>query len=113
MCYLEDGYTQYISPLKLYEYLAAGRPVVATPIRSLRALGGLIHLARGEAEWLEALAASLAPEAVSAGAVAARRAAARACDWPLLAARLATLLCQRLGPEYVARLERAGPRGSA
>jgi glycosyltransferase involved in cell wall biosynthesis len=104
MCYVEDGYTQYISPLKLYEYLAAGRPVVATPIRSLRPLGGLIHLARGEAEWLEAIRASLAPEATAAAAQTARRAVARAHDWAVLVDRLAGLLSERLGPEYQARL---------
>jgi len=113
MCYVEDGYTRYISPLKLYEYLATGRPVVATPIRSLRPLGGLIHLARGEAEWLEALEASLAPEAMAAAAVTARRAAARSHDWTVLAERLAGLLCARLGPAYLDRLPRAARGGSA
>lgn len=31
-----NEYTAAVSPLKLYEYLASGRPVVATPIPSLR-----------------------------------------------------------------------------
>jgi glycosyltransferase involved in cell wall biosynthesis len=97
MCYVEDGYTRYISPLKLYEYLATGRPVVATPIRSLRRLGSLIRLARGEAEWLAAFDAALSPQATAPEVVANRRAAARAHDWRLLSARLAGLICERLG----------------
>ncbi len=35
LCYKLNDYTKYIYPLKLHEYLAAGRPVVAAPIRSL------------------------------------------------------------------------------
>src|SRR5579862_1657918 len=46
MPYLINGYTENIYPLKLHEYLASGRPVVGTPIRSLKDFSGLISLAR-------------------------------------------------------------------
>jgi glycosyltransferase involved in cell wall biosynthesis len=111
MCYVEDGYTRYISPLKLHQYLAAGRPVVATPIRSVRPFDGVISLARGEEAWLAALDASLAPAGQAASAVTARRAAARPYDWPVLVRRLARVLCERLGPEYLARLDSAPGSG--
>ncbi len=44
-----NEYTAAVSPLKLYEYLASGRPVVATPIPSLRGENAPgLHLAEPE-----------------------------------------------------------------
>ncbi|WP_297083028.1 glycosyltransferase [uncultured Demequina sp.] len=37
--------TKAMSPLKVYEYLAAGRPVLATDLRPVRGLGPRVHLA--------------------------------------------------------------------
>ncbi|MGH9169238.1 MAG: glycosyltransferase, partial [Acidimicrobiia bacterium] len=39
-----SGVTHAVSPLKVYEYLASGVPVAASPLRSLRGLQG-VHLA--------------------------------------------------------------------
>jgi len=46
MPYTNDGYTKFIYPLKLHEYLAAGRPTVGTPIRSLVDFASVIALPR-------------------------------------------------------------------
>ena len=35
MPYVIDDYTRYVYPLKMHEYLAGGRPVVSSPIRSV------------------------------------------------------------------------------
>jgi glycosyltransferase involved in cell wall biosynthesis len=89
--YVLDAYTKYIYPLKLHEYLAAGRPVVATPIRSLLEHEGTITLARTVNEWSAALAAAIAAAPDPAGAQA-RQAVARAHDWDDLVGRIARLV---------------------
>jgi glycosyltransferase involved in cell wall biosynthesis len=94
MPYLDDGYTAYIYPMKLHEYLATGRPVVATPIRSLRQLDGLVHLARGLDEWSAAIQAALSEPR---GALTERRRAmASKYDWDALVRTIADLLESRL-----------------
>ncbi|MFL5542989.1 MAG: glycosyltransferase family 1 protein [Longimicrobiaceae bacterium] len=55
--------TRFISPTKTPEYLAAGKPVVSTPIRDVaRPYGeaGLVRIADGPAEWIAAVEAALA-----------------------------------------------------
>lgn len=54
--------TEYISPTKTPEYLAAGKPVVSTPIRDvIRPYGelGLVHIARTADEFVAACAAAM------------------------------------------------------
>src|SRR5215471_17603767 len=47
------------NPLKLREYLAAGLPVVATPIPEVKKLGNLVRLAQTPEEYLEQIEAVL------------------------------------------------------
>ena len=89
--YVIDGYTKYIYPLKLHEYLAAGRPIVATPIRALLDFGDVITLATTVEEWSAALTATLAAGADPA-AEAQRREVARAHDWDGLVKQIAELV---------------------
>lgn len=89
--YVLDGYTKYIYPLKLHEYLAAGRPVVATPIRSLEQHADVITLARTADEWSAALAAIIA-RGPDAEAERRRRAVAREHDWDKLVDAVAGLV---------------------
>ena len=77
LCYLRDGYTKFIYPLKLHECLAAGRPVVGSAIRSLEKFEGVIKLARTPEDWSCALTESLARKANDPAAQEARRAVAR------------------------------------
>lgn len=44
MPYRLTDYTRYINPLKLYEYLASGRPVLASRLPSLEPFGDLVPL---------------------------------------------------------------------
>ena len=47
------------SPIKFYEYLASGRPIVATRLPDLEKFSSVSHLASTPAEFLAALAAAL------------------------------------------------------
>jgi glycosyltransferase involved in cell wall biosynthesis len=52
--------TYHADPIKTYEYLAAGLPVVATDLPALRRLGDLVHLAASPAEFVAQLDAAVA-----------------------------------------------------
>ena len=71
--------TAFVSPLKLYEYFAAGRPPVSTPMPEAAAFPE-VRIASDVPEWTAALAAALA--AARDPAVGARlRELGRANDW--------------------------------
>lgn len=59
--------TEAMSPLKVYEYLAAGRPVLATDLRPVRDFGERVLLADTVSDFVDlldaALALGVAPEA--------------------------------------------------
>jgi glycosyltransferase involved in cell wall biosynthesis len=105
MCYSMNDYTKFIYPLKLHEYLAAGRPVVATPIRSLQQFAGVIEMATSVDEWSNALERSLAPDAGSPARVQERAHVGRAYDWSDLVQGIAREICSGLGPTYLARFD--------
>lgn len=98
--YKVDEYTKYIYPLKLHEYLAGGKPIVGTPIRSLLDFAHVIKLASTQDEWSRALTESLAPDAVSTDQIQKRRSIARQFDWETLVQDIARSMCNRLGPPY-------------
>ena len=52
--------TTHASPLKLYEYLAAGLPVVAADVPGARQFAGSLTLARSPEEWETGIACELA-----------------------------------------------------
>jgi teichuronic acid biosynthesis glycosyltransferase TuaH len=58
--YHVNGFTESQDPLKLYEFLAAGLPVVATPTSGFRDFPGLVHTARGADEFVNGIRAALA-----------------------------------------------------
>jgi colanic acid/amylovoran biosynthesis glycosyltransferase len=106
MPYRMNDYTQYIYPLKLHEYLASGRPIVGSPIRSLQDFDHVIKLAETTDAWSQALRDSLAPGACSSAQVEARRSVARKHDWDKLVTLVAQTLCMRLGPAYREQFEK-------
>jgi glycosyltransferase involved in cell wall biosynthesis len=109
LCYAVNEYTNFIYPLKLHEYLASGRPVVGSPIRSLQDFAHVIRLARTTEEWSTALNDMLAPAVQSSPQVEARRHIAHQYDWNTLVEQIARTLCGRLGPSYVDRFESISP----
>jgi glycosyltransferase involved in cell wall biosynthesis len=106
MPYLVNGYTDNIYPLKLHEYLAGGRPVVGSPIRSLLDFRRVVALASSTEEWSSALGEALQPPAASEAAAVVRQAVAQENDWTELIYRIASTICERLDPELGRRLER-------
>ncbi len=87
-----DPYVQGINPNKVYQYLAAGIPVITTPILDLAASAPDLMFAGSPAEAERALAAVLdaAPDP------SRRRALARPHDWDALAARMVSEIEARL-----------------
>ncbi|MEM8600535.1 MAG: glycosyltransferase [Bacteroidota bacterium] len=92
--FARTDFTASIYPLKINEYLAAGRPVVMTPFADLREFAGLATVAGTAEAFRAALAEALRP--ASPDAVAARIEAARGNAWPGRAAAFASVLQQRL-----------------
>jgi len=89
MPYKQNDYTKYIFPLKVNEYLAAGKPTVGTPIRSLKEYADVVELAEDADAWNAALARCLDPASRSGDAIDRRRSTARAYDWGILVERIA------------------------
>ena len=95
-------HVQGINPNKVYQYLAAGLPVVTTPVLDLAPAPPLLQFATEPAGWEEALARALdAPRDP-----AAARALARPHDWDALAARMVGEIERRVA-------DRAGSRPAA
>ncbi|GAA5027197.1 glycosyltransferase [Actinopolymorpha pittospori] len=89
--YRLGGLIDYVHPKKLYEYLAAGKPVVATALPALTAMEGLLHLAANAEEFEEGIEKALA-SATSPTAVAARRQAAKENSWSARGRQVRALL---------------------
>lgn len=104
--YRVNDYTKYIYPLKMHEYLATGRPVVGSMIRTLQEYADVVQLASEPDGWSRAIADSLTPAANAPALVAHRRSVASKYDWNLLVAQIAHTLCMRLGPDYAERFEK-------
>jgi glycosyltransferase involved in cell wall biosynthesis len=78
--FVTSDLTRAVDPVKLYEYLAAGKPVVATPLPELAKCGDLVDVVTTPAEAVAAVERHLAaPE--SEARVAARLAFAAQHTW--------------------------------
>lgn len=60
MCYRQTNYTKYIYPMKLHEYLACGKPVVAAPLENLAEFRAVLRFAESPEEWIAAIQDGLA-----------------------------------------------------
>jgi len=105
LSYRKTAYTDQIYPLKLHEYFATGKPVVATPLESFEEFDGLLRLARTPQEWTSQIESALTGDPEET--VEARRRVAREHDWDRLAERIAREICNGLGGDYARRLEDA------
>ena len=97
LCYRLNAYTRYIFPLKLHEYLAAGRPVVGSGIRSLEAFSDVVRIAGDPEEWSAAIEDALGPAESGEERIEARRRVAGQYDWGALVACIGETLCTHLG----------------
>ena len=103
MPYKVDGYTKYIYPLKLHEYLASGNPVVGSPIPALQAFKEVVLLANGSQEWSRMLTRALSSQENTNERRSARQQVAAGYDWDLLVEKLARTLVRCSGlafPEH-------------
>lgn len=53
--FLTGSLTEAVNPTKVYEYLSAGKPVVAVALPELSELGNLVYTAKGPADFVEKL----------------------------------------------------------
>jgi glycosyltransferase involved in cell wall biosynthesis len=80
ICYDLETWGPYNQPIKMYEYLACGLPVVSTGITAAQELGeALVKCAHEPGEWLEAVERALGED--SEADVERRRKFVRASRW--------------------------------
>jgi len=58
--FVDSPLTRAIHPVKLYEYFAAGLPVVASDLEEIRRIGSPALLARSDSDWIDAVRTALA-----------------------------------------------------
>jgi glycosyltransferase involved in cell wall biosynthesis len=92
--YERNVWTENIDSLKLYEYLACGRPIVSTDIPAARIFGDAVRIAEEPAAFVAAIAAALADD--SPEQAARRRAVAAANTWDMRVAQISELLSAAL-----------------
>lgn len=100
MPYVVNDYTNCIYPLKLHEYLATGRPVIGTKIRSLDEFSEVVALASVPDEWSAAISTTLNRAASDIGSRAARQAVARQYDWDNLVRQIAATIAGRVASAF-------------
>ena len=81
-------------PLKLYEYLAAGKPVISKRLPNLARMGDAVSMADGADEWIEAIARELRTD--SAAKIARRQELAKASTWDERIGRISRALADVL-----------------
>jgi glycosyltransferase involved in cell wall biosynthesis len=86
--------TCHASPLKLYEYLAAGLPVVGADVPAIRAFAGLVEVATGADELQAAIERALATD--SPQRRIARREAVAVHSWTARVTTLSGILAEAL-----------------
>jgi len=89
--YRIGGLIDYVHPKKFYEYLAAGKPVVSTPLAALRSADAPHRRAAGADAFAVAIQATL-DESPTPARTAHRRSFALAQSWDARGAQLAELL---------------------
>ncbi len=58
--HLVTPFTESLNPLKLWEYLASGKPIISTPVAGFRDYSKLIHLASSVEEFYQSMLQALA-----------------------------------------------------
>jgi glycosyltransferase involved in cell wall biosynthesis len=96
MPYRMNDYSKYIFPLKLYEYLAGGRPTISMPLPALAGLGDLVSVAAGVDEWERTIERLLEPGGDAPARSRLRQTEARRHDWDVIVDEIARSLAQRL-----------------
>jgi len=77
--FLNEAVTRAVSPLKFFEYLAMGKPIVAPPLPELLDYTGAVHFYQGSRQGVEAVRRALVPESPEVQEQRIRMAAG--CSW--------------------------------
>jgi glycosyltransferase involved in cell wall biosynthesis len=93
--YLVNDHTRSMHPLKALEYLAAGKPVVSTPLPPLSAYGQYVALVAGADRFVEAIDAALRD--TDAAAASRRSAFAAGQSWETRLEAISRLVEQTRG----------------
>lgn len=94
--YVRSGYTETVYPAKLFEYLAMGRPVVATDLPELRKLQlpqYALRIGTDPATFVAAIRDALAD--TGADSARLRRELAKPHDWDSVVSRMAGLIVEQ------------------
>lgn len=93
--YCQDSYTQNIDSLKLYEYLACEKPIVATDIPAVREHNQAVYIATNEADFLHKIEIALTSP-VSSEQQTRQRTIAMQNTWDQRVEQLSNLILQAL-----------------
>ena len=94
MAYRPVGWVRHISPIKLYEYAAAGKPIVATDITELQRYANYLTIAYTPDEWIAGIEHWLAYD--SEELAGKRMALARENSWDVRCQRILELITEKL-----------------
>lgn len=81
--FLRNRFNQQCDPLKFYQYLAMGKPIVSTPVTVAQMHRDICQVADSHDEFIDGVAASLADQG-NGSKRQMRRAVAREHSWPVL-----------------------------
>lgn len=97
--FVKNEFTAGIYPLKINEYLAAGKPVVSTNFAPLADFSGIVAIADTAEAFEKSVAEALRPCApdIAQTAVSRRRAFALGNDWSEKAKQFMAICCQNPG----------------
>lgn len=95
--FLVNELTVSVNPLKAYEYLAAGKPVVSSALPEIEHLRDVVTFVRSREEFVSALRREI--DGSARADVEERMRAAREYDWRSLHERLAAYLAEKLDGE--------------
>jgi glycosyltransferase involved in cell wall biosynthesis len=85
-------------PLKLYEYLAAGKPVVSKPLPGLASFSNVVSFATTAGEWIDAIDTAIRHD--SDEAVARRQQVAQQHTWDMRVDAIGRLITSALAARH-------------